>query len=57
MTHNTNTNKENIILFNIPALSTGCMERLKLLLKDDDGLCRAKTTQALYILTAHSLGR
>ncbi|KAA0713739.1 Radial spoke head 14 -like protein [Triplophysa tibetana] len=39
------------------AILNGCMERLKFLLKDDDGLCRVKTTEALYILASHSLGR
>lgn len=39
------------------ALHHGCLERLKVLLKDDDGLLRTKTCEALYQLVTHSVGR
>jgi len=33
------------------------MERLKVLLQDEDNLVRVKTTEVLYVLASHSLGR
>lgn len=38
-------------------LIIGCMERLKVLLRDEDNLVRVKTTEVLYVLASHSLGR
>ncbi|XP_051965222.1 radial spoke head 14 homolog [Xyrauchen texanus] len=35
----------------------GCIESLKSLLQDEDGLVRVKTAEVLYLLAAHSLGR
>ncbi|KAG9270553.1 hypothetical protein AMEX_G15514 [Astyanax mexicanus] len=35
----------------------GCLERLKVLLKDEDSSIRTATTEVLYLLTAHSVGR
>ncbi|XP_043103052.1 radial spoke head 14 homolog [Puntigrus tetrazona] len=39
------------------AILSGCMERLKVLLQDEDDLVRLKTTEVLYVLASHSLGR
>ncbi|MCJ8735489.1 hypothetical protein PDJAM_G00247100 [Pangasius djambal] len=39
------------------ALHHGCLERLKELLKDEDGVVRTKTTEVLYQLVTHSVGR
>ncbi|RXN20165.1 radial spoke head 14-like protein [Labeo rohita] len=39
------------------AILSGCMERLKMLLQDEDDLVRVKTTEVLYTLASHSLGR
>ncbi|XP_027024062.1 radial spoke head 14 homolog [Tachysurus fulvidraco] len=39
------------------ALHHGCLERLKVLMKDDDVLVRTKTTEALLQLVTRSLGR
>ncbi|XP_052419212.1 radial spoke head 14 homolog isoform X1 [Carassius gibelio] len=39
------------------AILSGCMERLKVLLQDEDDLVRVKTTEVLYVLASHSLGR
>ncbi|XP_016084379.1 radial spoke head 14 homolog [Sinocyclocheilus grahami] len=39
------------------AILSGCMERLKILLQDKDDLVRVKTTEVLYVLASHSLGR
>ncbi|XP_048065120.1 radial spoke head 14 homolog [Megalobrama amblycephala] len=39
------------------AILNGCMERLKVLLQDEDNLIRVKTTEVLYVLASHSLGR
>lgn len=38
-------------------VSTGCLESLKALLKDDDNLVRIKTTEVLYIMATHNIGR
>ncbi|XP_067861621.1 radial spoke head 14 homolog [Heptranchias perlo] len=39
------------------AAEVGCLENLKLLLKDEDATVRHKTTEILYILVTHSIGR
>ncbi|XP_072537257.1 radial spoke head 14 homolog [Salminus brasiliensis] len=39
------------------AIYHGCLERLKVLLKDEDTLVRTATTEVLYLLTTHSVGR
>lgn len=39
------------------AISIGCLESLKALLKDDDNLIRIKTTEVLYIMATHNVGR
>lgn len=36
---------------------SGCLERLKVLLKDDDSSVRTKATEVLYLLVTHSEGR
>ncbi|OBS57999.1 hypothetical protein A6R68_10883 [Neotoma lepida] len=39
------------------AINIGCLESLKALLKDDDNLVRIKTTEVLYIMATHNIGR
>ncbi|KAF7694835.1 radial spoke head 14 homolog [Silurus meridionalis] len=39
------------------ALHHGCLERLKVLLKDQDGFVRMKTSEVLHQLVTHSVGR
>ncbi|XP_072911781.1 radial spoke head 14 homolog [Hemitrygon akajei] len=39
------------------AVEVGCLENLKLLLKDEDGTVRQKTTEIFYILGTHAIGR
>uniref|UniRef100_A0A667X875 Radial spoke head 14 homolog n=1 Tax=Myripristis murdjan TaxID=586833 RepID=A0A667X875_9TELE len=39
------------------AVRGGCMEQLKLLLRDEDLTVRRKTTELIHLLTAHSVGR
>ncbi|KAL1771638.1 radial spoke head 14-like [Sigmodon hispidus] len=39
------------------AINIGCLESLKALLKDDDNLVRIKTTEVLYIMATHNVGR
>ncbi|XP_048196684.1 radial spoke head 14 homolog [Perognathus longimembris pacificus] len=39
------------------AISIGYLDSLKVLLKDGDDLVRIKTTEALYIMATHSVGR
>ncbi|XP_052600670.1 radial spoke head 14 homolog isoform X1 [Peromyscus californicus insignis] len=39
------------------AIKIGCLESLKALLKDDDNLVRIKTTEVLYIMATHNVGR
>ncbi|XP_011811743.1 PREDICTED: rhabdoid tumor deletion region protein 1 [Colobus angolensis palliatus] len=39
------------------AMSIGCMENLKVLLKDSNSMVRIKTTEVLYITASHSVGR
>ncbi|XP_057600886.1 radial spoke head 14 homolog [Hippopotamus amphibius kiboko] len=39
------------------AISIGCLESLKALLKDTNDLVRVKTTEALYIMATHNVGR
>ncbi|KAM4827751.1 radial spoke head 14 homolog isoform 1-T2 [Thomomys bottae] len=39
------------------AISIGCLESLKVLLKDGDDLVRIKTTEVLHIMATHSVGR
>uniref|UniRef100_A0A8C6W3I5 Rhabdoid tumor deletion region protein 1 n=1 Tax=Nannospalax galili TaxID=1026970 RepID=A0A8C6W3I5_NANGA len=39
------------------AISIGCLESLKALLKDSDNLVRIKTTEVLYIMATHNVGR
>nr|XP_034380796.1 radial spoke head 14 homolog isoform X2 [Arvicanthis niloticus] len=39
------------------AINIGCLESLKDLLKDDDNLVRIKTTEVLYIMATHNIGR
>ncbi|XP_051888123.1 radial spoke head 14 homolog [Pristis pectinata] len=39
------------------AVEVGCLEKLKLLLKDEDATVRQKTTETFYILATHSIGR
>uniref|UniRef100_UPI00398EA984 radial spoke head 14 homolog n=1 Tax=Pristiophorus japonicus TaxID=55135 RepID=UPI00398EA984 len=39
------------------AVEVGCLENLKLLLKDEDATVRRKTTEIFYILATHSIGR
>lgn len=38
-------------------VSTGCLESLKVLLKDEDNLVRIKTTEVLHIMATHNIGR
>ncbi|XP_058245307.1 radial spoke head 14 homolog [Hemibagrus wyckioides] len=38
-------------------VTAGCLERLKVLLKDDDIMVRTKTTEVLHQLVTHSVGR
>lgn len=44
-------------MFKSAPVSTGCLESLKALLKDDDNLVRIKTTEVLYIMATHNVGR
>ncbi|XP_002743661.1 radial spoke head 14 homolog isoform X1 [Callithrix jacchus] len=39
------------------AMNIGCMENLKALLKDRNSMVRIKTTEVLYIMASHSVGR
>ncbi|CAO2608399.1 Radial spoke head 14 homolog [Lemmus lemmus] len=39
------------------AINIGCLESLKALLKDVDNLVRIKTTEVLYIMATHNVGR
>ncbi|XP_006979134.1 radial spoke head 14 homolog [Peromyscus maniculatus bairdii] len=39
------------------AINIGCLESLKTLLKDEDNLVRIKTTEVLYIMATHNVGR
>ncbi|XP_077016283.1 radial spoke head 14 homolog isoform X2 [Tamandua tetradactyla] len=39
------------------AISIGCLESLKALLKDRDNLVRTKTTEVLHIMATHNVGR
>ncbi|XP_014344956.1 radial spoke head 14 homolog [Latimeria chalumnae] len=39
------------------AVFQGCLENLKALLKDEDSTVRQKTTEVLYIIATHSIGR
>ncbi|XP_021029752.1 radial spoke head 14 homolog [Mus caroli] len=39
------------------AINIGCLESLKTLLRDDDNLVRIKTTEVLYIMATHYVGR
>ncbi|XP_043925749.1 radial spoke head 14 homolog [Protopterus annectens] len=39
------------------AINTGCLLNLKFLLKDEDNTIRQKTTEILYLLATHSVGR
>ncbi|TRY65371.1 hypothetical protein DNTS_013774 [Danionella cerebrum] len=39
------------------AIHGGCMEKLKVLLQDEDSFVRIKTTEVLYVLASHSTGR
>ncbi|XP_006640228.1 radial spoke head 14 homolog isoform X2 [Lepisosteus oculatus] len=39
------------------AIETGCLESLKALLKDEDSTVRLKTTEVLYLLATHNVGR
>uniref|UniRef100_A0A8D2AUG8 Radial spoke head 14 homolog n=1 Tax=Sciurus vulgaris TaxID=55149 RepID=A0A8D2AUG8_SCIVU len=39
------------------AINLGCLESLKSLLKDSDDLVRIKTTEVLYIMATHNVGR
>ncbi|XP_021060160.1 radial spoke head 14 homolog isoform X2 [Mus pahari] len=39
------------------AINIGCLESLKTLLQDDDNLVRIKTTEVLYIMATHYVGR
>ncbi|XP_051042859.1 radial spoke head 14 homolog [Phodopus roborovskii] len=39
------------------AINIGCLESLKALLTDDDNLVRIKTTEVLYIMATHNVGR
>uniref|UniRef100_A0A667HAR3 Radial spoke head 14 homolog n=1 Tax=Lynx canadensis TaxID=61383 RepID=A0A667HAR3_LYNCA len=39
------------------AIDTGCLESLKVLLKDNNDMVRIKTTEVLYIMATHNVGR
>ncbi|XP_006157240.1 radial spoke head 14 homolog [Tupaia chinensis] len=39
------------------AINIGCLKSLKALLKDDDDMVRIKTTEVLYIMATHNVGR
>ncbi|EGW02533.1 radial spoke head 14 homolog [Cricetulus griseus] len=39
------------------AIHIGCLESLKVLLKDEDNLVRIKTTEVLHIMATHNIGR
>ncbi|GAB5579172.1 radial spoke head 14 homolog [Prionailurus iriomotensis] len=39
------------------AIDTGCLESLKALLKDNNDMVRIKTTEVLYIMATHNVGR
>ncbi|XP_008248376.1 radial spoke head 14 homolog [Oryctolagus cuniculus] len=39
------------------AINIGCLESLKALLKDSDDVVRIKTTEVLYIMATHNVGR
>uniref|UniRef100_A0A673UCW2 Radial spoke head 14 homolog n=1 Tax=Suricata suricatta TaxID=37032 RepID=A0A673UCW2_SURSU len=39
------------------AIDIGCLESLKALLKDSNDMVRIKTTEVLYIMTTHNVGR
>uniref|UniRef100_UPI0000567892 radial spoke head 14 homolog n=1 Tax=Danio rerio TaxID=7955 RepID=UPI0000567892 len=39
------------------AIFSECLEILKVLLQDEDSLIRVKTTEVLYVLASHSMGR
>lgn len=39
------------------AIKIGCLKNLKALLKDEDDLVRIKTTEVLYIMATHNIGR
>ncbi|XP_010904221.1 radial spoke head 14 homolog [Esox lucius] len=39
------------------AIHNGCLEKLKVLLQDNDSSVRIKTTEVLYLLAAHNVGR
>ncbi|GAB1295220.1 Radial spoke head 14 homolog [Apodemus speciosus] len=47
----------NIATVNSFPVPTGCLESLRALLRDDDNLVRIKTTEVLYIMTTHNIGR
>ncbi|KAL0978952.1 hypothetical protein UPYG_G00178380 [Umbra pygmaea] len=39
------------------AVYNGCLERLKVMLQDSDSSVRIKTTEAVYLIAAHNVGR
>lgn len=39
------------------AINIGCLKSLKALLEDDDNLVRIKTTEGLFIMATHNIGR
>ncbi|KAK2508251.1 hypothetical protein MC885_011639 [Smutsia gigantea] len=39
------------------AINIGCLETLKALLKDTDDMVRIKTTEVLYVMATHNVGR
>ncbi|MFT7811839.1 radial spoke head 14 homolog isoform X1 [Arapaima gigas] len=41
----------------LEAINTGCLEKLKALLQDEDSTVRVKTTELLYLLGTYNLGR